>query len=1435
MENSNSPLVENRLKKWCDSLLDLSKRNPSLNFLTHSKSGKKKPNVYKVGLNNDQLFKKIAIEGKSVSISELQFVDETNDDDDEFSSLFESNNIIKKITRLKRDTESIIEERGTHVLYLTFGVVEWKEEKISEEALSTPLLFVPVNIHKTRTRDRFSIQLSDLSDIEFNPTFAYLLKKLYGIEMDSEVAKLVNSQEKEVTVSEILDFIESEISKVVEGTFKRETWLSKFWFEKLVLFTDIQKNVNSFAANKNIKNICGEGTLNDLNANIELEVLEKLASTRGVTDTFEVLDADSSQRIAIEAAINGKNFVLIGPPGTGKSQTITNIIAECLARGKKVLFVSEKLAALKVVEKKLRESKLGRFCMAIHGKDVKKKEFYPELFDWYETVLGTESTIDDAIKMAYEELDEKKNKLNDYAFSLAAKDEKLNRLLGDSSSDLNTSEITAQYIQSKLIEMKDVPTVKTKLNIEELDEFKYKSQKEVLERTLAFKDIVLKEVVSDWFLTKLEGPFTGQIKEDGNETLKKMQDIKLIADEIEAARKHIGLEEDIKLGNLQDFVVLINTIVNAPKIDPVWLNYELFQKVLKGFEKDRRLHVSIKEEKEKLNRHFRDEFLTLDVKQLKRNFVEKYEGEPTRFFAKDYWNTRKKTLKYKARNKKNGLWIRDEVIFDEIERGIRIQILENEIKKNEFDLKTKYATYYKGEDTNWEELSSLVFFVDGLFNQLRGAGININEPLPAELVEIMSSIKSPIKKDLKSHVESISKPLEIFQAGFQELDRYFDITFNKEMVNNNQVDIKAKYILAEKNLGELTLSEVDLWVQKMKEDLNSNPSLLERWFYFKKVKNKIDDLGLSDFVEDVASDLADSYGMVVDILEKRTFEQLYMKMETTYPALSGFNLDDHSRTQEEFNRLDKQSIDLNRERLYKMIAGSIKDEIKEENTPAVKLIKKLGNQKHPRMPIRTSIKTAGDFFLKLKPCWMMSPISVSQYCPPDDSLFDVVVFDEASQVRPADAIGAIYRGKQVIVVGDPRQLPPTNFFQKITQGDDVELDNLDDISEESIIDEIKSRASDFAEMPLRWHYRSKSEDLFTFANENIYPDLNLVTFPNPTDITEDGKPLGIRHIHVANGVYDRGVTRTNGVEADKVADLVVEHFSNNPTDKSDPNFLSLGVIAFSAAQEKAIVDSLYRRKREFPFLENVLDDREGEHFFVKNLETVQGDERDHIIISVGYGPDREGKISNNFGPVNQEGGERRLNVAITRSKRNLLLVSSFTHTDISLNSTQKGPQLLVKYLEYAENGGKSRTVGEEVDENVFDSKFDEIVFNLLKKNGLELRTQIGNSACKVNMAVVNPQIRDSFLFSIESDGPSYYKNSSTRDRERLKTQILSDRGWDIYRIWSKEWMKNPEAELQKIIDKYRKIVDEQKQTAEPITPIDSGVIDFDPLFSEESA
>lgn len=444
------------------------------------------------------------------------------------------------------------------------------------------------------------------------------------------------------------------------------------------------------------------------------------------------------------------------------------------------------------------------------------------------------------------------------------------------------------------------------------------------------------------------------------------------------------------------------------------------------------------------------------------------------------------------------------------------------------------------------------------------------------------------------------------------------------------------------------------------------------------------------------------------------------------------------------------------------------------------IINQQSQLKRRHKPVRTLLAEAGEAAQRLKPCFMMSPLSVSQFLPPG-LRFDVVIFDEASQVREADAVCCVYRGDQLIVAGDPRQLPPTSFFQRTVDADEDDVDD-EVLDFESILDRCKAQG--FPSLPLNWHYRSRHESLITFSNYSFY-DGRLHTFPGAAFEAPD---LGVE-LFMVDGEYRRGGTRDNPIEAEKTVDRIVHHRRAHPE-------LTLGVVTLSVPQQTCIEAAIERRADDEPELSYLMTDDRLDGFFVKNLENVQGDERDIILISIGYGPDENGKTTMNFGPMSRPGGERRLNVAVTRARRRVELVSSISSGQFKTDNVTT--QYLARYLDYADRGPAALALELGDSEGDVESPFEEEVLRSVRGLGYDVVPQVGVAGYRIDLGVRHPGKSGIYVLGIECDGAAYHSSKVARDRDRLRQEVLEGLGWRMHRIWSTAWFTDRATEVERI-------------------------------------
>lgn len=562
-----------------------------------------------------------------------------------------------------------------------------------------------------------------------------------------------------------------------------------------------------------------------------------------------------------------------------------------------------------------------------------------------------------------------------------------------------------------------------------------------------------------------------------------------------------------------------------------------------------------------------------------------------------------------------------------------------------------------------------------------------------------------------------------------------------------------------------------------------HPEGLPEWVSYQASAAQASAAGLDAFVQSL-HDGSLPTSEAVGTFELAYYEALWAVMTKAEPELHAFDGQKQDQKVEAFARLDWDRMMLARAQVAKVHHAGMP--IRAGAVGAVgELLGEMAKRQR-QLPIRRIMEKCAPVVQAIKPVFMMSPLSIAQFLPPGALEFDLLVVDEASQVQPVDALGAIARAKQLVIVGDERQLPPTSFFAKATSGTGKESE--DDTTEAGDVESILGlcRARGLPERMLRWHYRSRHQSLIAISNREFYRN-ELFIVPSPYTQAAN---LGLRFTHLPNAVYDRGGARDNPEEAQVVAEAVIEHAKRTPE-------LSLGVATFSTAQRRAIWDRVELLRRQFPETEAFFDAHPAEPFFVKSLENIQGDERDVIYISVGYGRDAHKNLTMNFGPLSNKGGERRLNVLISRAKSRCEVFSSITDEDIDTERAKGAGVLAFKlFLRYARTGQMDTgTVDPDRDNQVFVNE----VAQALKARGYETKPNVGVAGLFVDLGVVHPDHPDRFVMGVECDGYWYRSAKSARDRERLRKSALQDKGWDIHRVWVSEWFQRPGAELDRLV------------------------------------
>lgn len=575
---------------------------------------------------------------------------------------------------------------------------------------------------------------------------------------------------------------------------------------------------------------------------------------------------------------------------------------------------------------------------------------------------------------------------------------------------------------------------------------------------------------------------------------------------------------------------------------------------------------------------------------------------------------------------------------------------------------------------------------------------------------------------------------------------------------------------------------------------------LSKWVAYRDRADQAVAAGLGEIVAGLENGTLDA-NTTRKTFDMAYYEALFRDQVAAEPALARFDGQIHSRLVSNFSALDRERIAASS--MEVVLAHYRRIPQGGGGAGPLGVLRGEMARRRGHMPIRQLMLKAAPAIQALKPVLMMSPLSVAQFLPPGQLHFDLLVMDEASQIQPVDALGAIARCRQVVVVGDERQLPPTKFFSKMTGGsqDDEEIDEAQVSDIESILGLFSARG--LPQRMLRWHYRSKHQSLIAVSNSQFYEN-KLFIVPSP--YTKEAG-MGLQFNHIADGVFDSGNSGTNEIEAKAVANAIIQHARLSPQ-------LSLGVATFSVKQRKAIQDQLELLRRQNLESETFFNLHPNEPFFVKNLENVQGDERDVIFISVGYARNAQGYLAMRFGPLSADGGERRLNVLISRAKRRCEVYSSITDEDIDLERGKgKGVFAFKLFLHYARTG---RLAMAQATNRRYESPFEIQVAKALQERGCQVHAQVGIAGFFIDLAVADADRPGRYILGIECDGAAYHSSRSARDRDRLRQSVLEDHGWIIHRIWSTDWFNRPKDELQRVltaIDAAREELDARMELA----------------------
>jgi very-short-patch-repair endonuclease len=1221
--------VEAARQAWIKKLIDLSRRN-NLLYYRPLKTG----TLELSSAASENLRDLLA--GESVAVKNL--APEIGDE------------VLKRILQdVSRRALENVEEKGLDTLYLTFGIATWPALDGGRPA-EAPVLLLPVGLSKREGTN--SYHLSVAGSFQLNLVLLHVLHDQFrlSLQTDELLSQFAGNGEDDTVfnVGGLCRELKSHMAEVQGFNIDLRVILGNFAFQKLAMVKDLQERANDLAAHDVIAAIAGDTQAKSAISTAQTDPDPKDFDRIPPENEFAVLDADSSQQAAIAAVIAGQSRVIHGPPGTGKSQTITNLITTLAAQGKRVLFVAEKKAALDVVKCRLEEVGLGHLAIDLHGADLSSKKVMQQVAHTLE-VLRSSIPVD--CQTVHAQFVDRRMRLNTHV-------DRMHRLREPAKESVYD-------LQGLILNLQRTVHSSVRWRGSDLARLTPDVSREIVD--------LLNEAggLASLFLRTDPSPWTGATLADGA-----------------AVQNALDLVRQTYSETLPRCLFTIDGVTACTSLQ-------------------------------------RPESI-IDAQEL-ANLLEAVEGTLSRYSERLYKQDLESLLRDLAPGRSGGfsalwaLWTKSSY------RRARATVL----------------ALRNGKTSSSQLFSEVAAAASALRKWTSASG---GKSVPS-VVQGASEHIGNLRR-LADEVRSLSEVLP---------SRRF-----------NQCSI-----------GELAESIASLDADQ------STPFKIPK---LSQIEQSLEKIGVGKLVTELKTQKPDAkvWPKIFQFVWLASTLEAVCQQD---PEVRGFVGSTHNHYVDEFTHLDERRIALAADRVRRA-HGERAIAAMNANPAGEQLIRTEAGKIKRHLPLRKIFAQAADVLTAVCPCWMASPLSVSQLLDSGRQYFDFVIFDEASQVLPEDAVPSILRGERLVVAGDSKQLPPTTFF---AAADDDEFAADEDATAtegfESLLDTMNAFLNGSY---LDWHYRSRDESLINFSNHYIYQE-RLVTFPGP------GGPAAITHIYVKQEPGVDGQEESSSAEAQAVVSLVLDHARKCPD-------LSLGVITMGIRHMNRVQAALDRAVEEHPQLTSFFDPSRRERFFVKNLERVQGDERDVIIISIGYGKDRVGNLPLHFGPLLPEGGRRRLNVAVTRARQRLSVVSSFSHLDIDLSRVRSGSgvELLRNYLQYAASSGKRLGDAEVSGEPL--NAFEAEIFDSLSGAGLKLIPQMGASRFRIDMVAEHPDKPGRYVLAIECDGATYHSSYTARDRDRLRQQQLESLGWRFHRIWSTDWFMRKEEEIQRAMKAFQEAV-----------------------------
>jgi hypothetical protein len=1230
-------------------------------------------------------------------------------------SLYTEKELGVSLTRMYRSAKTSMEENGANTLYLALGLLRWFEGKKYTTARYAPIVLVPIDINCKSASKGYVMHMRD-EDAQINITLLEFLKQNF----DTQIYGLnpLPMDEHGLNMPKIFAIIRHAVMNLPMWDVVEAGVIGNFSFSQFVMWNDIHNRTDFLENNKIVRGL--------MNGSVDWDCT--IPDRVDTDEAYLPVTVDSSQLRAINMAAEGVSFVLHGPPGTGKSQTITAMLANALTKGKTVLFVAEKMAALEVVQKRLAALNIQDFCLELHSNKATKKAVLDQLKRGLEIgVWGMQTDYDKKIQ----DIRMMRADLDAYVKVLHAQ-----RPFGKSLRQLmdiyENVPVPDQYIRFD-------HTYACELTDSSLDH-----QVHSLERLIAAGKVIGHPY---------NHPLAAVHQEDYSQSLKlDLEDIvtayktslEKFKREVLSFVRWLEIEQPVVEREWKNVCNYASSVIAVEEIPGFLRNADSIDKefsVPKVYMEKRDMFAS---KKAVFKQQWNENFLRMDMS----GFRETYDKANKKIFGK----------------------------------GKALETLTAELQA--------YASFKIETDKIPVYLTDIIFY-----KQEADELGTIETQLQYEWKTLLQGY--PTQEALQQYQLKVKTQLEIIRQFSRQIRKLESegsldacIQLAKDIITDLDT-VKQKESAATKLLNLVFSSDDGDWIENriiLCDSILENSSSIKDWIIYRQFAKESRERGLAPVCD--AYETGMPHDQVINVYLRSIYRAIILSVIENEPVLNGFTGTGFNERILQFKKLDQEFMELTKEEMfYKLTHQLPTGNESVQMSKELNILRRAISSNGRGLSIRTLFEQIPNVLNKLCPCMLMSPISVAQYITAENNLFDIVIFDEASQLPTCKAVGVLARGKNAVIVGDPNQMPPTSFFS----GNTVDEDNLDIEDLDSILNDCL--ALGMPQAHLHWHYRSRHESLIAFSNQEFYEN-SMLTFPSVND-----REKCVNLIKV-DGFFDRSKGRVNEGEAKAIVEEIKRRYYD-PELKTQ----TIGVVTFNISQQTLIQDLLqeeYQKDTDFDNWANMGE----ETLFVKNLENVQGDERDVILFSVAFGPDSEGKLSLNFGPLNKDGGWKRLNVAVSRARMEMVVFTTMTADMINLKRTKsKGVESFKNFLEFSEKG---RLIGEYVDTRVQkDQGIMEHICEQATDAGYKYQKAVGHSKFKVDIAVINPYNEEEYLLGIMLDGDSYKRSSNTKDREIAQISVLEGLGWKLHRIWTMDWWDNREKEISKLLQ----LLEQEKETA----------------------